>query len=139
MDLRAYQCKSCYNYVLCSACYTSGHGSKTHNASHIMDPIKESLSVDTTPQKLPFSNDALTRGTLYVTGHQLAIVIPPKVLPNNLKDRYLCRLFNIEDGSFIADVQTGVSELGMFEIYRNYGSYANLHASGSIYVLRHCQ
>ncbi len=112
MDLRAYQCKSCYNYVLCSACYTSGHSSKTHNASHVMDPIKESLSVDNSTQKLPFTNDALTRGTLYVTGHQLAIVIPPKVQPNNLKDRYLCRLFNIEDGAFIADVQTGVGELG---------------------------
>lgn len=112
MDLRAYQCKSCYNYVLCSACYTSGHSGKGHNASHVMDPIKESLSVDNTVHKLPFSNDALTRGTLYVTGHQLAIVIPPKVWPNNLKDRYLCRLFSIEDGAFIADVQTGLNELG---------------------------
>lgn len=135
MDLRAYQCKSCYNYVLCSACYTSGHSSKTHNASHIMDPIKESLSVDISTQKLPFANDALTRGTLYVTGHQLAIVVPPKVHPNTLKDRYLCRLFNIEDGAFIADVQTGIGELGKCpNIYMR--TLAN-ERSGCVCVLRH--
>jgi hypothetical protein len=65
-------------------------------------------------QTPPLTIECLTKGTFFVTGHQLCVLIPPKISPNTLKDRYLCRIFSLEDGSHIADVQSNVSDPSMF-------------------------
>jgi hypothetical protein len=67
-------------------------------------------SYRTTSDNLALSLDCLTKGSFFVTGHQVCVLIPPKVSPNTLRDRYLCRIFSLEDGSHIADIQSNISD-----------------------------
>eukprot|EP01114_Cavostelium_apophysatum_P014886 TRINITY_DN3963_c0_g1_i3.p1 TRINITY_DN3963_c0_g1~~TRINITY_DN3963_c0_g1_i3.p1 ORF type:complete len:4002 (+),score=1092.69 TRINITY_DN3963_c0_g1_i3:116-12121(+) len=126
--LKRFRCTVCSNYNLCQTCQSSNTFGNTstslsHTREHRMDSIdlpKETPPTDQEDKVVnlvsPLTADHFLKGAFYSTGTQFGVVIPPHS-HSSKTTKFVCKVFDLNDGSLLYDINTESQNLGSASCY----------------------